>query len=131
VGGTGEDADVNTQWVETEVTRIQLKSVIARVKKTAAGHQIMGFVLNDGSPLKSVEIQIDGGPWQPAMLDKATTGYSWKFFTFDWKGAAPGDHTIVSRATDMSGVSQPDDDGLKRKKTFLEHNAQMQRKVKV
>jgi rhodanese-related sulfurtransferase len=29
--GTGEDADPGTRWVETEVTHMQLKSVIARV----------------------------------------------------------------------------------------------------
>ncbi len=31
VGGTGEDNDPQTQWVENEVTRMHLKSVIARV----------------------------------------------------------------------------------------------------
>jgi len=129
VNGTGEDADLNTQWVESEVTRIHIKSVIARVRKNASGHQIFGFVLNDGSPLKSVEVKIDEGPWQQATLDKTTGGYSWKFFTFDWKDAKPGEHTIVSRATDMSGESQPDEEGLKRKKTFLETNSQMPRKV--
>ena len=36
VGGTGEDTDPETQWVETEVTHLQLKSVIARVRRTAA-----------------------------------------------------------------------------------------------
>ncbi len=34
VGGTGEDNDPETQWVETEITRMHLKSVIARVRKT-------------------------------------------------------------------------------------------------
>ena len=131
VNGTGEDADPNTQWVETEVTRIQIKSVIARVRKNGSGHQIFGFVLNDGTPLEVCRIEIDEGPWQTAMLDKTTGGYSWKFFTFDWKGAAPGEHTIVSRATDMNGVTQPDKDGLMRKKTFLEDNSTFPRKVRI
>ena len=34
VGGTGTETDPETQWVETEVTRLNLKSVIARVTKT-------------------------------------------------------------------------------------------------
>jgi DMSO/TMAO reductase YedYZ molybdopterin-dependent catalytic subunit len=131
VNGTGEEADPNTQWVENEVTKIQIKSVIARVRKNATGHQIFGFVLNDGTPLKSVEVKIDEGPWQQATLDKTTGGYSWKYFTFDWKGATPGEHTIVSRATDMNGVAQPDDEGMKRKKTFLETNSQMPRKIMI
>jgi hypothetical protein len=39
---------------------MRLKSVIARVRKTAT-HQILGLCTNDGTPLKSVEIQIDHG----------------------------------------------------------------------
>jgi DMSO/TMAO reductase YedYZ molybdopterin-dependent catalytic subunit len=131
VGGTGEDADPGTQWVENEVTRMQLKSAIARVRKNAAGYQVFGFVLNDGTPLKSVEVSIDGGPWQAAALDKSNTQFSWKLFTFDWKGAAPGEHTLVSRATDVNGTVQPSAADLKRKKTFLEDNAQFPRKITI
>jgi DMSO/TMAO reductase YedYZ molybdopterin-dependent catalytic subunit len=131
VGGTGEDADPATQWVENEVTHMQLKSAIARVRKNAAGHQVFGFVLNDGTPLKSVEVSIDGGPWQAAVLDKGNTQFSWKLFTFDWKGATPGEHTLVSRATDVNGTVQPPAAELKRKKTFLEDNAQFPRKITI
>ncbi len=129
VGGTGEDADPSTQWVETEVTRMHPKSVIARVRKSAAGYQVFGFVLNDGTPLKSVEVSVDGGPWQAAALDKSNTRYSWKLFTFDWKQAAPGEHTLVSRATDVDGTVQSTKAELSRKKTFLEDNAQFPRKI--
>jgi DMSO/TMAO reductase YedYZ molybdopterin-dependent catalytic subunit len=131
VGGTGEDADPQTQWIETEVTRMHIKSVIARVKKTAGGHQIFGFVLNDGSPVKSVEVQIDGGSWLPAKMDRSNSQYSWKLFTCDWQGATPGEHTIVSRAADANGVEQPTAADLKRKKTFLEDNGQFPRKVMI
>jgi DMSO/TMAO reductase YedYZ molybdopterin-dependent catalytic subunit len=131
VGGTGEDADPGTQWVENEVTRIQIKSAISRVRKTAAGYRVFGFVLNDGTPLKSVEVSVDGGPWQPATLAKANTRFSWKLFTFDWTGATPGEHTLVSRATDADGTVQPPAADLKRKKTFLEDNAQFPRKITI
>jgi DMSO/TMAO reductase YedYZ molybdopterin-dependent catalytic subunit len=131
VGGTGEDADPATQWVETEVTHMQLKSVIARVRKSASGLKVFGFVLNDGTPLKSVEVSIDGGSWQPATLDKANTQYSWKLFTFDWKGAAAGEHTLVSRATDVNGTVQAAAADLRRKKTFLEDNGQFPRKITI
>src|SRR5262249_34986822 len=68
VGGKGEDTDLETQWVETEITRLKLKSVIARVRKTGGAHEILGFALNDGSPLKAVEVQIDNGPWHKATF---------------------------------------------------------------
>ncbi len=130
-GGTGEDADINTQWVESEITRIHLKSAIARVKKMGNAHEIVGFVLNDGTPLKSVEVKIDNGPWQQAKLDPANSKYSWKLFSFRWEGATPGEHTLVSRATDADGNVQPTAEELKRKKTFLEANEQFPRKVKI
>src|SRR5260370_15821212 len=54
-GGTGDAGDAQTQWVENEITRMRLKSVIARVTKGGGAHRISGFVLNDGTPLKSLE----------------------------------------------------------------------------
>lgn len=131
VGGSGTDSDLQTQWVENEVTRMQLKSVIARVRKNGDSYKVLGFVLNDGTPIKSVEVKVDDGSWQLAALDKGNTQYSWKLFTYEWKGAAPGAHTLVSRATDVNGVTQPTADDLKRKKTFLEDNAQFPRKVMI
>lgn len=131
VGGTGEDADPQTQWIENEVTRMHPKSVIARVKKAGGAYTIIGFVLNDGAPLKSVEVQIDGGEWKPATMDKSNSQYSWKLFSYKWEGATPGEHTLVSRVTDAHGVVQATAADLKRKKTFLEDNAQFPRKVMI
>ena len=76
---------------------MHLKSVIARVRKTGPGHQVLGYVLNDGSPLRSVEVKVDDGAWQPAKFDPSNTRFSWKLFTYDWKGATAGEHTLVSR----------------------------------
>jgi DMSO/TMAO reductase YedYZ molybdopterin-dependent catalytic subunit len=131
VGGSGELADADTQFVETEVTRMHPKSVIARVRKSGDTHQVMGFVLNDGSPLRSVEVKVDEGPWQRATLDPANTQYSWKLFTYRWTGATAGEHTLVSRVTEMSGAVQPTTADLARKKTFLEDNSQFPRKIKI
>jgi len=131
VGGTGDASDPGTQWVENEVTRMRLKSVIARVRQGGGAHQILGFVLNDGTPLKSVEVQIDNGSWRMATLDPANTKYSWKRFSYRWEDATPGEHTLVSRATDANGGVQPSAAELTRKKTFLEDNAQFPRKVMI
>ena len=131
VGGTGEDADLNTQWMETEITRMHLKSAIARVRKSGAGHRVVGFVLNDGTPLRSVEVKVDDGPWQKATLDPGNSKYSWKLFSWNWQGATPGPHTIVSRVTDADGNVQPTAEELKRKKSFLEDNAQFVRKITI
>ena len=120
------------RWEETAITRMQLKSFIARVTREGSRHKILGVVLNDGTPLKSVEVRVDDGPWQRAALDPATSGkYSWKLFTSMWDGATPGEHTLVSRVTDITGKVQPTAEDLAGKKTFLEDNSQHPRKVMI
>jgi DMSO/TMAO reductase YedYZ molybdopterin-dependent catalytic subunit len=128
----GETIDGEMKWVETAVTHMQLKSFIARVARDGSGHKALGIVLNDGTPLKSVEVRVDDGPWQPATMDPATSAkYSWKLFTYAWSGATPGEHTIVSRVTDVTGKVQPTAEELETKKTFLEDNSQFPRKVMI
>jgi len=93
---------------------------------------VLGVVLHDGTPVKSVEVRIDDGPWRPATLDPATRAkYSWKLFTYAWSNAAPGEHTLVSRVTDINGRVQPTSEELETKKTFLEDNSQFPRKLTI
>jgi DMSO/TMAO reductase YedYZ molybdopterin-dependent catalytic subunit len=128
----GEIIDGEMKWVEAAVTHMQLKSFIARVTRDGSRHKVFGVVLNDGTPLKSVEVRVDDGPWQPATMDPSTSGkYSWKLFTYAWTGATPGEHTLVSRVTDVNGKVQPTSEELENKKTFLEDNSQFPRKVMI
>ena len=48
-----------------------------------------------------------------------------------WRGATPGEHTLVSRVTDVTGKVQPTVEELANKKSFLEDNSQHERKVKI
>jgi DMSO/TMAO reductase YedYZ molybdopterin-dependent catalytic subunit len=128
----GETIDGEVKWKETAITHMQLKSFIARVTRSGNECKVLGVVLNDGTPLKSVEVKIDQGPWQAATLDPATSGkYSWKLFTYTWTNATPGEHTLVSRVTDAKGAVQPTAEDLESKKTFLEDNSQHPRKVMI
>lgn len=117
------------RWEERSVTRIQLKSAIVRVTKTGNAHNVMGFVLNDGTPLRAVEVSIDGGPWQAATLDPSATKYSWKLFNFTWNNAAPGEHTLVSRVIDENGNVQLTEAEMPEKPTRWENYAQFPRKL--
>ena len=128
----GETVDGEVKWKETAVTHMQLKSFIARVTKSGNQYKVVGVVLNDGTPLRSVEVRVDEGPWQPATFDAATNSkYSWKLFTYNWTTATPGEHTLVSRVTDAKGAVQPTEKELETKKTFLEDNSQHPRKVTI
>ena len=128
----GEMIDGEMRWNETAVTHMQLKSFIARVSRDGSRYNVLGVVLNDGTPLKTVEVKVDDGPWQTATMDKSTTAkYSWKLFNYTWNGATPGEHTLVSRVTDVNGVVQPTEKDLENKKSFLEDNSQQPRKVMI
>ena len=128
----GEMIDGEMKWVERAVTHMQLKSYIARVTKEGDRHKVLGVILNDGTPIKSVEVKVDDGSWQPATIDPATNSkYSWKLFSYNWAGATPGEHTLVSRVTDVTGKVQPTAEELENKKTFLEDNSQHPRKVMI
>ena len=129
----GETVNGEVKWKETAISTLHLKSFIARVSRDGSRHKVFGIVLNDGTPIKSVEVRVDDGPWQPATLDPATTAnkYSWKQFNYIWNGATPGEHTLVSRVTDVTGKVQPTTEELEVKKTFLEDNSQHPRKVMI
>lgn len=128
----GETIDGETKWKETAVQQMQLKSFVARVSKAGNVNKVLVVALNDGTPVKSVEVKVDDGPWLPATLDPATSSkYSWKLYTFTWGDAKPGEHTLVSRATDVNGQVQPTAEQIANKKTFLEDNSQYPRKVMV
>lgn len=119
------------RWDERSVTRIQLKSSIVRVTRRDGSHRVTGFVLNDGTPLKSVEISIDEGPWQRAQIDPESTKYSWKLFYLDWDDATPGEHTLVSRVTDVNGQVQAIASDMPEKPSRWENYAQFPRTVMI
>ena len=128
----GEMINGELKWTEKAVTHMQLKSYIARVTKQGDRYNVLGVILNDGTPVKSVEVQIDNGPWQAATLDPATKDkFSWKLFSYTWTGATPGEHTLVSRVTDATGLVQPTEKDLENKKSFLEDNSQHPRKLTI
>ncbi len=129
----GEMVNGEMKWKETAISKMRLKSFIARVTRAGNRHRVFGVILHDGTPIRSVEVKVDDGPWQPATLDPTTSEtYSWKFFTYDWNGATPGEHALTSRVTDVNGTVQPTAEELAEvKKTFLERNAQLARTVMV
>lgn len=127
----GQMINGEMKWVETAISTMRLKSYVARVTAVDGAHNVFGVVLNDGTPIASVEVRVDDGPWRPAALDPETMRekYGWKFFNYRWEGAAPGEHTVVSRVTDVTGAVQPTAEELGDKMTFLEAHEQFPRNV--
>jgi len=119
------------RWVENSVTTMNLKSSIVRVVEMGGQHKIQGFALNDGTPIESIEVKIDDGPWQRAQINPRSTKYSWKLFNFDWDNATPGDHTIVSRVTDINGEVQATQEEMPEQVSFWEDFGQFPRTITI
>ena len=119
------------RWVENSVTTMNLKSSIVRVTEMGGRYSIQGFVLNDGTPLRSVEIKIDDGPWQTAEMNPNNTQYSWKLFSLDWTNPTPGDHTLVSRVTDINDNVQATPAELPEKVSYWEDFGQFTRTITI
>ncbi|MGE5193346.1 MAG: molybdopterin-dependent oxidoreductase [Deltaproteobacteria bacterium] len=124
-------------YVESSVTRVNLKSVIARVTRRAAVDgkvpvKAMGAAWDDGTGIAKVDVKVDDGPWREAALAKEPRSkFSWVFFSLDVGPLAPGKHTLVSRATGNNGRVQPaaTDDEIALKRTYWEAYEQWPRAI--
>jgi DMSO/TMAO reductase YedYZ molybdopterin-dependent catalytic subunit len=130
----GEEQSGHTEWRETSVGPIDVKSVAARAVRLADGTvRLTGAAWTDGTPLQRVQVQIDGGPWKNAQLDEARSQYGWRFWHHDWKSPESGDHTVVSRAIDATGRLQPaaGDPAIELKRSYWEANQQWPRRLRL
>lgn len=72
----------------------------------AAGDAVVaGVAWQQHVGVHGVEVQIDGGPWQPATLAAPISDDTWVQWSLPW-AAASGTHTIRCRATNADGVTQ-------------------------
>ena len=74
----------------------------------AAGPQVLsGYARCGTSRVALVEYAVDDGDWADADLQPVDGKWAWTPFSFTWD-AAPGPHTIRTRATTEDGQTQPD-----------------------
>ena len=64
-----EQRNGETENVETSVGRTLLKSAPAKVTRKDGQYRIVGAAW--GAPVAKVEVQVDGGPWRAATIDKS------------------------------------------------------------
>ncbi len=129
----GRQVGDHIEYTETSVTRMPVKSVIGRVTRPADGaggrFSVFGAAWGHGTPIQTVEVQVDAGAWRPATLETQPNPFSWTFWTLEIDPLAPGTHTVASRATDRAGRTQPAD--LSLKKSRWENNAIWVRTIRV
>jgi len=92
------------------VTDLNVKSAIAEPASTwikPGRVAIRGTAWSNSSPVARVEVSTDGGEsWKPAKLGREKGRYAWRLWQYEWK-AAPGTYTLMARATNEAGQTQP------------------------
>ncbi|MGN6425877.1 MAG: molybdopterin-dependent oxidoreductase [Leifsonia sp.] len=66
---------------------------------------IAGVAWAQHTGVRSVEVRIDGGDWQPARLSTPVNADTWVQWSLPWE-ATSGTHTLSVRATDAAGRVQ-------------------------
>lgn len=93
------------------VTGLNVKSVISGpldgTSLRAGRVTVHGAAWAGEADIVKVEVSTDSGAsWNSASLGRDQAHYAWRLWTYDWK-ANHGDYTILSRATDSQGRTQP------------------------
>jgi DMSO/TMAO reductase YedYZ molybdopterin-dependent catalytic subunit len=98
--------------VITLVTELALKSQIARPQEgetlPPAPYRIKGAAWTGRGQVERVEVSVDGGKsWAQATLGKDRVPDAWVLWEYLWKSPEIGEHTIMVRAFDDRGKTQP------------------------
>ncbi|HVW44108.1 MAG TPA: molybdopterin-dependent oxidoreductase [Amycolatopsis sp.] len=69
--------------------------------------RVAGIAWAQHTGIDKVEVRLDTGPWQPAVLSAEVTTDAWRMWWAEVE-AGKGSHTVAVRATDRSGYTQTD-----------------------
>ncbi|MFF3204612.1 sulfite oxidase [Streptomyces sp. NPDC002962] len=74
-----------------------------------AVHRLTGRSWSGAGAVVRVDVSTDGGTrWRRARLHDAPRRAGWVRWSTDWRPSAPGGYTLLARATDSTGRTQPD-----------------------
>lgn len=110
-----------------------VKAAIARPAPdesiTQGAYSISGFAWSGSGSIARVEVSVDDGPFQQALIGPQLQ-HSWAPFNLVWKATA-GAHTIRARATDSAGNTQPAPEQVKYNALGYGYNGTVPVKVTV
>ncbi|MEZ0581077.1 molybdopterin-dependent oxidoreductase [Nocardioides sp. MH1] len=108
----------NTKWYNVDgaltVNPVRSAWELPRDARLPAARKIVltGRSWSGTAPIARVDVSTDGGEtWSAARVHPApqpSRGRGWSQWTYVWRDAAPGPHTLLARATDGLGRTQPD-----------------------
>ena len=106
----GDDYPPEGKALGKVVTTQVIKSALALpwpAELRAGFQRLRGYAHSPAGPLQKVEWSLDSGQtWRDAAVRGPQVQYSWAGFEFAWD-AEPGEYTVMTRATDAAGNTQP------------------------
>ena len=106
----GDDYGAEGEAAGQVVTVQSIKSALALLWPATMEpgmHTLRGFAHSPHGGIATVEWSDDAGvTWRKARL-RRQRDYSWAPFEFEWS-AQPGERTVMTRATDIAGYTQPE-----------------------
>ncbi|MEY2492659.1 MAG: hypothetical protein QOH24_1610 [Verrucomicrobiota bacterium] len=105
--------------VKAEIARPGINEVIV----SNDNYVIRGAAWTSGAEIAKVEVTTDAGArWSEAKLISDGAKDTWRFWEFDWRTPiAPGRYTVMARATDSRGRTQPDHRDANRGTYMINH----------
>ena len=96
----------------TYITKMRVKSIITNPAPgeviPASGYTLAGAAWSGEDQVVKVDISTDGGQsWSPVDVLHPNSGYSWYRWEYRWQPSGPGRYTLMSRATNNKGETQP------------------------
>ena len=118
---TAEESPWTTTWYRMHgpgwsgdaavLDRMPPKSMVDTVGEPRVGEPIVlrGRAWSGEASIKAVEVSTDGGStWAAATLTGDNEPSAWVAWEHLWTPSAPGEHVLMTRATDTDGRAQPD-----------------------
>ncbi len=112
----------------TALSELQVKAEIARpgageIVSANSNVRVHGAAWTGNGEIVKVEISTDkGSTWKEARLGGDSRPNAWRLWEFDWRTPAkPGQVTLLARATDSSGQTQPVDRDPDRGTYMINH----------
>jgi DMSO/TMAO reductase YedYZ molybdopterin-dependent catalytic subunit len=97
----------------TPITELEVKAEVAHpiANEHVPAHKdyrIHGAAWTGESEVAKVEVSTDSGQtWTAAKLLGEPVPYCWRLWEFTWRAPQPGQYTVMARATDQRGRTQP------------------------
>ena len=112
-------APLREQQTKAEIARPENGETIA----AGSTFRIHGAAWSGSAEIARVDVSVDSGAnWREAMLLGEPVKNAWRLWEFEWHTpTAPGRHTIMARATDSRGQTQPAARGGDRGTYMINH----------